>query len=163
MKKIALAAALLAATALARAEDKVPTLAGTWILVAADVMHPDGKRTSDYGAAPQGLLMVDSDGRYSLQIFHSDRPRFAAGDRKKGTPEEYSAAVLGSSTHFGHVALDPAAGLVIFRIESASFPNSEGTEERRPYMLSGDELSYRTKPRPDGDVPISVWKRVQAR
>ncbi len=162
MRKIVLTALLLMAATLAKAEEKAPSLAGTWTLVAADVVHPDGKRDRDYGLAPQGLMMVDQEGRYSLQIFRSDRPRFAANDRKKGTPEEYSAAVLGSSTHFGHIALDPAAGLLIFKIDSASYPNFEGTEERRPYVLTGDELSYRTKPRPDGDVPVSVWRRVEA-
>ena len=162
MLKRILAAALLATASLAQADAPAPSLAGTWTLVAADVVHPDGKRDRDYGAAPQGLLMVDQESRYTLQIFRSDRPRFASGDRKKGTPEEYSAAVLGASTHFGHVRLDTAGGLVIFSIESASYPNYEGTEERRPYTLTGNELSYRAKARPDGDVPISVWRRVEA-
>ena len=39
-----------------------------------------------YGERPEGLLVLDADGRYSLQIFSADRPRFAAGDKAKGTP-----------------------------------------------------------------------------
>jgi hypothetical protein len=144
----------------ARAEP-APQLAGTWVLVAADVMHPNGTREHDYGAAPQGLLMIDPQGRYSLQIFRSDRPNFASGDRARGTPAEYEAAVLGSSTHFGTLALDPSAHTLTFRIEAASFPNQNGSVQRRTYELSGDELSYRVAPRPNGDVPISVWRRVR--
>ncbi|HEY9429280.1 MAG TPA: lipocalin-like domain-containing protein, partial [Gemmatimonadaceae bacterium] len=53
-------------------------LAGTWTLVAADLLHPDGSRTRDYGAAPKGRLIVDAGGHYSLQIFKSERPRFAS-------------------------------------------------------------------------------------
>jgi hypothetical protein len=27
--------------------------------------------------------------------------------------------------------------------------------------LSGDELSYRVPARPDGNIPISVWRRLK--
>jgi hypothetical protein len=83
------------AASVARAE---VSLAGTWTLVAADVLHPDGTRGRDYGAAPKGLLLIDAQGHYSLQIFKAERLRFASGDKQTGTPAEYQAAVLGSST-----------------------------------------------------------------
>ncbi|WP_087688343.1 lipocalin-like domain-containing protein [Pandoraea sp. PE-S2R-1] len=135
-------------------------LAGTWTLVAADVQHPDGTRTSDYGAAPKGLLVIDNEGRYSLQIFKSERPKFASGDKGVATPVEYKAAVMGASTHFGTLSIDPAAGTLTFHIQNASFPNWEGEQQTRSYALNGRELSYRVTPRPNGDVPISVWQRL---
>jgi hypothetical protein len=141
--------------------DPAPQLAGTWALVAADVVHPNGAREHDYGAAPKGLLMIDPQGRYSLQIFNSERPKFASGDRANGTPAEYAAAVLGTSTHFGTLTVDPAAHTLVFRIDAASFPNQDGTVQKRTYELAGDELSYRVAPRPNGDVPISVWRRIR--
>src|ERR1700748_170927 len=85
-------------------------LAGTWTLVAADVIRADGKQERDYGAAPTGIMMIDREGRYSLQIYKAERPRFAAGDKAAGTDLEFKAAVLGSSTHFGSLTLDQAAG-----------------------------------------------------
>jgi hypothetical protein len=145
----------------ARVADAQVSLAGTWSLVAADVIHPDGTRSHDYGDAPKGLLLIDPQGRYSLQIFKAERPRFASGDKLKATPAEYQAAVLGSSTHFGTISLDPAAGTLTFKIENASFPNWEGTEQKRKFELNGDELSYRVPPRPDGNTPISVWRRLK--
>lgn len=141
--------------------DPAPQLAGTWVLVAADVVHPNGAREHDYGAAPKGLLMIDPQGRYSLQIFKSERPKFASGDRAHGTPAEYEAAVLGTSTHIGMLTVDPAAHTLVFRIDAASFPNQDGTVQKRTYELAGDELSYRVAPRPNGDVPISVWRRIR--
>lgn len=138
------------------------TLAGTWTLVAADVLHADGSRTSDFGTAPKGLLLIDKQGHYSLQIFRADRPRFSAGDKAKGSDAEYKAAVMGSSTHFGTLAVDSAHGELIFRIEGASFPNWEGQQQHRQYELKNNTLSYRVPPRPNGDVPISVWRRVDA-
>jgi hypothetical protein len=67
---------------------------------------------------------------------------------------------MGSSTHFGTVSVDPARNELVFRIEGASFPNWEGQQQHRRYELKGDVLSYRVPPRPNGDVPISVWRRV---
>jgi hypothetical protein len=140
--------------------DPLAMLVGTWTLQAADVVHPDGRREQDYGSAPKGLFMVDSQGHYSLQIFRSDRPRFTSGDRAKGTPEEYSAAVQGTSTHFGTVSVDSAARTLTFQIEAASFPNQDGTTQKRVYELKDDVLSYKVAPRPNGDVPISIWRRL---
>jgi hypothetical protein len=150
----------LAVTA-AGADPAASPLAGSWTLVAADVVHPDGTRARDYGAAPKGLLVIDGEGRYSLQIFKSERLRFASDDKNAGTDAEYKSAALGSSTHYGSVALDPVSGTLTFKIEAASYPNWEGATQVRHYELKGDELSYRVTPRPNGDVPISVWRRVK--
>lgn len=146
------------AVAQQRATEPSP-LAGTWTLVAADLLHPDGSRTRDYGAAPRGRLIVDAVGRYSLQIFKSERPRFASEDKTKGTPAEFAASTLGSSTHFGSLEVDPAAHVLTVTIDGASFPNQEGTQQKRTYVLDGDELSYRVPAHADGNIPISVWHR----
>lgn len=137
-----------------------PALAGTWTLTAADRLKPDGSRARDYGEHPKGRLIIDAQGRYSLQIFDGDRPRVASGEKRTATPEENAGAVLGSSTHYGTVAIDTAAHVLVFKIEGASFPNWDGTEQRRKYALTADSLSYQVPtPRPDGSVPISEWRR----
>jgi hypothetical protein len=105
--------------------------------------------------------MIDSQGRYSLQIFKAERPRFASGNKLTGTAVEFEAAALGSSTHFGTVNVDRAENTITFSVQGASFPNWEGERQIRRYELRGDELSYRLAPRPDGDVPISIWKRMR--
>ncbi|HWG10134.1 MAG TPA: lipocalin-like domain-containing protein [Rhodanobacteraceae bacterium] len=155
------ACALCSSTAFAASARTVSSLAGTWILVAADVQHPDGSRESDYGAHPKGLLLIDEQGDYSLQIFKAERPRFHSGDKAKGTPAEYKAAVMGSSTHYGTLRVEPDRGVLVFHMLGASFPNWEGQEQRRQYELKGDVLSYRVTARPNGDVPISIWRRVE--
>ena len=122
-----------------------------------------------YGERPEGLLVLDADGRYSLEIFSADRPRFAAGDKAKGTPEEYRAAAQGSNAHFGRYRVDGSS--LIFQIDHASYPNWEGTEQKRPFTLAGDELRY-TVPTPTtgagaagatGATGEVVWKRAEAR
>ena len=136
------------------------SLAGTWTLVAADVLHPDGSRSHDYGDAPKGLLLIDHAGHYSLQLYRADRPRFANPDKAKASAQEYRAAVMGASTHYGTLVVEPGRHQLVFHIEGASFPNWEGQQQNRAFELRGDTLSYRVPPRPDGNVPISVWRRI---
>jgi lipocalin-like protein len=138
-------------------------LAGTWILTAADEIQPGGARIHSYGEEPKGLLMVDDSGRYSLQIFRTGRRRFASGDKRRGTPEEYVDAVLGMSSHTGRCFIDPADDMLVFQIELAAYPNWEGTVQRRAYTLSGEQLAYRIPVAASGNgtIPISEWRRVR--
>ena len=117
-------------------------LAGAWILVRADNVAVDGTRTMLYGPDPQGFLTFDDHGRYALQILRVDRPKFASGDKAKGSTEEYRAAVTGSNAHFGRYVVDPAARTLTFHIDHASFPNWEGTVQVRRFTLMGDHLTY---------------------
>jgi hypothetical protein len=135
-------------------------LRGTWSLVAADKILPGGALARDYGERPNGRLIVDTQGRYSLQIFKSERVRFSSDSKADGSADEFKSAVMGSSTHYGKVTIDEKAGQLVFSIEGSSFPNWEGTVQRRQYKLEGNELSYRVPPRADGSIPVSVWRRV---
>ncbi len=137
-------------------------LTGTWQLVAADAVRPDGVHIRDYGEDPKGLLLVDATGRYSLQIFKSERPQFASTNKAEATPSEYRSAVMGSSTHFGSIDVDAGGQTLTFNIVVASFPNWQGTRQIRHFELKNDVLSYEVPARPDGNVPISVWRRIDS-
>jgi hypothetical protein len=136
-------------------------LQGTWVLVSADKLLPSGERTQDYGQSPKGRLTVDSQGRYSLQIFKSERLSFASGEKAQGSAAEYASASLGCSTHYGTIVADAEQHILTFKIEGASFPNWEGTTQKREYTLKDGVLTYRVPPRADGTIPISVWKRLE--
>jgi hypothetical protein len=138
-----------------------PQLVGTWKLVAADVVRPDGSTAADYGPSPRGLAVFTADGQYVVQIYRAERTRFATNDRSRGTPEEYKDAALSISTHFGRYTVDQAKGTITFAITSASFPNVDGTTQVRPFTLEGDSLAWRVPPRPDGSVPVSRFVRVR--
>lgn len=142
----------------ARAASPESPLRGTWTLVAADKILPGGERVRDYGESPTGRLIVDARGRYSLQIFKSERLRFASDDKARGSADEYASAALGSSTHYGTIAVDASRHTLTFRIEGASFPNWEGTSQQREYTLDDGVLTYRVPARSDGSIPVSVWK-----
>ncbi|MEO7211502.1 lipocalin-like domain-containing protein [Mucilaginibacter sp.] len=146
--------------------DKAPlfSLAGTWTLKAAEVILPDGTHITDPGLGKdaKGILMVDADGQYSLQIFRPDRPKFVSGDKKRGTPEEYESALLGLSTHVGHIKIDTANKLLQFDIDYAAFPNWNRTTQIRQFTLKGDELYYQLPATAGaGTIAASIWTRVK--
>lgn len=138
------------------------SLAGTWVMDSAYEILADGRRVTNYGAHPKGLLIIDAAGRYSLQIFRPDRTRFATGDKTRGSPEEYRDAALGSSTHFGRVRLDTARHQITFAIEAASFPNWEGREQVREYEYRDGVLRYAVPASASGNgtTAYSIWRRV---
>jgi len=160
---IIIAPLLMAMAAFAAAgETQSLTLEGTWVMTSAYEILADGTRTANYGEHPDGLLMIDKAGRYSLQIFRPMRARFASGDKTRGTPEEYREAVLGSSTHIGHVAVDPIKAQLIFRIDSASYPNWEGAQQVRDYTYRDGTLTYSVPASASGNgtIAYSVWRHA---
>lgn len=139
-------------------------LAGTWTLKAAQVMLPDGTHATDtaLGSDAKGILMIDTDGQYSLQIFKSTRPKFASGDKRRGTAQEYESALSGMSTHIGHIIMDTVNRTLQFNIDYAAFPNWDHTIQTRQFRLTGDELYYRLPPKAgSGTVAVSVWQRIK--
>lgn len=116
------------------------SLVGAWTLVRVDNVYPDGRRVELYGPHPQGLWIIDAQGRYMMQMVRAQRAGFAANDKSKGTAEEYRAAALDSNAHYGRVSADAAT--LHTHIEYASFPNWDGKDGSSAYRLKGDELSY---------------------
>lgn len=159
MRKLVLTTLMLGGAATAADMPVAPvSLAGSWELIGAYREHRDGSRSDDYGTKPRGRLSVAGDGRYALQIYHAERPPFA-GDFRSAEPQEYKRLLLAMSTHFGTIAVED--GKLVFRIAAASNPQWDGTVQRRAYSLEGEVLEWRVPPRPDGDVPISVWRRIR--
>lgn len=139
-------------------------LKGTWVMDSAYEIRADGTRTTNYGEHPDGLMMVDSSGRYSIQIFRPGRPNFASGVKAQGRPDEYREAALGSSTHFGRVRVDTAAHQLLFDVEASSFPNWEGKRQVRDYTYTGGVLAYSVPASASGNgtIAYSVWRKVRA-
>lgn len=136
-------------------------LAGSWRLIAADKILPDGSRVNDYGSDPHGIAIFTTAGNYVVEIYRNQRMKFASGDRDKGTPEEYKDALYSSSCHFGTYAVDIIKSTITFNIDRSSFPNADQTSQVRSFTLKGDTLSWRVAARADGSIPISVFRRIQ--
>lgn len=115
-------------------------LVGTWTVVSV-VNELDGKKVEPFGPKPVGYFMFAPTGHFQVNIVHPDRPKFAAKIRTGGTPEEYKAAVLGNISTFGTYTVNPD-GWVSYRIIGSSFPNWDGTDQKRLAEITGDQLKW---------------------
>lgn len=141
-------------------------LKGTWTLTAAGSITSDGKHEPAFGPNVEGRLIVDAEGRYTLQIY-----RGSAEPTDKQQPAKVFRAAQLVSAHYGHIVLDPQQHLLTFHIDAAFSPhwnesgnytpNWNGTVQTRPYTFNGDDLSYQVPPTPGNPATaISVWHRL---
>ena len=136
---------VLGSSALAQQKSVKDQLVGSWIFVSSTTKAEDG--SPFWGANPKGLVIFTANGRYSTHLMRSDRPKFSANSRTKGTPEENKAAVLGNISSFGTYTVDEDKKTFTIRFEGRTYPNLEGTVQARPFEIVGDELRV-TNPAP---------------
>ena len=136
------ALALCTSITTARAEAQTAQdLAGTWTLASATIRSGEVKMDM-FGPDPSGTLMFGRDGHYALIFLRRDLPKLTSNNRLSQTVEESRDITKGSIAHFGTYAVDETGKFLVLRIESSTFPNWAGAEQRRPFSLSGDELTY---------------------
>jgi hypothetical protein len=146
--------------AMARQKSFREQLVGTWTYVSSTAKLPDG--SPQWGLNPKSLLIFTDNGRFSWQVFHSDRPQVASNDRRNPTPDENKAIMQGSLAYFGTYSVNEADKTLISRIEGATFPNSEGEEQKRIITgLTADELTYMNPATTLGASVVAVWRRVR--
>ena len=152
--------ALLSGDAVGQQKTLKEQLVGTWTYVSVDTVHPDGSRAPMFGPNPQGLAIFDGNGRYILLTTSPGQPKFTSNNRNEGTPEEYKAVVQGSIAHFGRYTVNEAEKTIIFHIETSTFPNWNGAEQKRPFTLTGDDLKWTTAASSGGSAEV-VLKRAK--
>ena len=153
--------ALLPGNTAAQQKSIKDQIVGTWTLVSTTGRLPDGSPT--WGSNPKTLLIFTNDGRFSAQLMRSDRPKYAANSRVKGTPEENKATAEGTLSYFGTYTISETDKVVTYHIEGSSYPNWNGTDQKRPILsLTADELKY-ANPAPSGGTAASelLWKRAK--
>ena len=115
-----------------------------------------------YGDNPRGTLILTADGHYSIIIARATLPKIAAGVRTKGTAEENKMVVDGTIAHTGTYTIDDGGKTLTLHIQTSTFPNWDGTAQKRPFKVSGDTLTYTVAaPSAGGPAAEVVWKRVK--
>jgi len=115
-----------------------------------------------YGANARGRMMLGADGRYSIVIARATLPKFASNSRIKGTADEYKGVVEGSIAHYGTYSVDDGGKVLTFNIEVSTFPNFDGTSQKRPFKVAGDLLTYTVTTVSTGGLANDVvWKRIK--
>ena len=136
-------------------------IVGAWTYLSVDTVRHDGSRVAMYGPNPQGVVIFDGTGHYALVNARADLPRFASNNRLQGTPEEHKSVVLGSIAHFGTYTVNEADKTITFHIQTSTFPNWNGVEQKRPFSLVGDELKWTTPSASGGGTGEIVLKRTK--
>ena len=138
------------------------SLVGTWSLVSSDSIDGSGTKSPVFGPNPRGLLILTSDGSYSLWVGAASLPKFASNNRAKGTAEENQAVVAGSIAHFGSYTVDEKDTSLNFNVKTSTFANWDGTIQKRVFTVSSDELKYTNPAGSAGGGRVDlVWKRVK--
>ena len=122
-----------------------------------------------FGPNPTGIgRCLAPDGHYSVQIMRASLPKFASNNRDKGTTDENKAVVGGTIAHFGTYSVNDADKSLNFRIESSSFPNWNGTKQKRTITALTDDVLTFNEANPSaagasGDVAQIelVWRKVK--
>lgn len=137
-------------------------LVGTWAYVSVQLERSDGSKSEPWGPNPNGILIFTANGRYALQLARLDLPKIASKDRMKGTPVENQAVVQGSLAHFGTYTVNEAEGSYTLKVEGSSFPNDNGTNQKRIVTSFSTDEFKTTNPTPTtGAKAYAVYKRVK--
>src|SRR3954447_5888842 len=152
---------LFASAASAQQKSLKEQLVGTWTLVSAESIEPNGNKMPLVKGSPvKGLQVFTADGKLSFQVI-GDHVKLASNDRTKMTPEEMKAMAESTLSYFGTYTVDEAEKSYTVRIESSSFQNQTANAAKRMVDINGDDLKVTNPGRLAGGQTIIVWKRVK--
>jgi hypothetical protein len=145
---------------LAQTQTQTPSILGVWTLVSVTVDR-DGNKSQPFGTNPKGLLIFEKDGHFSLVAMRNDLPKMASNNRMTATPTENRQIVRGSTAYFGTYTASDADRTFTLHVEGATFPNWIGTDQKRIFTITGDQLRYTNSSRSGGEgTSLVVWKRL---
>jgi len=134
-------------------------LVGTWTNVSNINIRQDGSRVEVFGPKGTGLAMFDSNGRFAIVNINPETPKFASNNRAQGTAEENKAAMLGGIALFGTYSV--ADKVINFKVAGSTYPNWNGTEQKRNVSaFTPDQFTW-TLPASIGGTAEVTWKRVK--
>ena len=135
-------------------------LIGTWTLVSWEQKKADGSKLQRYGADPKGIAFFDAGGRYIITVMQSGRPNYASNALWQGTADENKATADGTITYFGTYSVSEADRVIDILIEGSSFPNWNGTRQKRIVAITEDQLTLTVRPA-NGEAVDVVWTRAR--
>lgn len=154
-----------AAVANAASATDTGVLVGTWRLVEFEDLE-NGKTVHRFGKQPSGLFVYTADGRVIIHIANPANPNCLAPSKKSGpgriddTPlpacssDQMRALLDGTVAYWGTYTVDWTKGVVVHRVTSDLSNGYAGTDQPRPFRLTGNRLEI-------GDG--KTWRRVLER
>ena len=151
---------MLVAPSVVTAQALKEQIVGTWRQVSI-YNEQNGVKTSVYGSNPVGMIVFDRLGNVIQFLARPDLPKFASGNRQKGTDAENRAVVQGSVAGFGTYTVVDDKGAVAIKWVASSYPNRTGTTETRTYKIVGDEMTASNPTASSGGTSYSKYTRVK--
>jgi hypothetical protein len=165
MTRLFCATALSFVTCVAGAQGKNPAAAivGTWKVVTYEDRTEGQPVKYQFGEKPRGLLMYDATGHMSIQLMKMPHPKITSGDEEKVTPAEKTALYDAYAAYFGTYTVDAKRSVVIHHVEGDLYDVFIGTDQERPFEISGDRLILRPKWTEGGKqwTGLRVFERVK--
>jgi hypothetical protein len=91
-----------------------------------------------------------------------DIPKIAANNRLKATPEENTAIAQGLAAFFGEWKLvDAKTGEISLHIIGSSFPNWNGSDQKRFIKVNGDAMVITNPSSPSVGVSTLMLTRLK--
>jgi hypothetical protein len=134
-------------------------LVGTWTLLSWEQRKDDGTTIERYGTSPKGIACFDAGGQYIITVMRSDRAKYASNALWQGTPDENKETADGTITYFGTYSTSEADSSIAIHVVGSSFPNWNGTDQKRFVAIAGERLTLTVRPSA-GDVVDVIWKRA---
>lgn len=138
-------------------------LAGAWSLVSCERTTAQGTK-QPYCVNSNGILILDSSGRYAHIIASKDRPKLSVVNRTAASAEEFKAVAQGFVANFGAWSANDEDKTITRHYEGALLPNYEGRDVRNSVSLAGDELTLVDPSPPEGfdqGRMVTVYRRVK--
>ena len=149
---------MLPASAVSQPKSLKDQLVGTWNIVSWERTAPDGTKIYTFGTNPKGINYFGPDGRFFIMWARPDLPKLSSNDRTKAPIEEIKTVYLGTLAYFGTYTVDEASKTITYRIETTTFPNQLGVQQRRVIsLITTDDLKYQNPTStPGGQIEITL-------
>jgi Lipocalin-like domain len=135
-------------------------LVGTWTLVSWDQRNADGSKVQQFGANPKGIAFFDTSGHYIITVMRADRAKYAIdnfGQIAQITAEESKATAQETITYFGTYSVNESDRAIAIHVETSSFPNWNGADQKRLFEFTEDQLKLTVRSPREGSIDV-VWK-----
>jgi Lipocalin-like domain len=115
-------------------------LVGVWTTVSVTFVQGD-KKIEPMGPNPKGTQIYDASGRFAIMVMRGDLPKVASNNQQTSTADESQIIAHGSLAYYGSWTANAADKTLTVKIEGSTFPNFAGTEQKRLFAISGDQLT----------------------
>ena len=121
LSAVAAGLVLMSNSAVAQQRSLKEQLVGTWTVVSCDSASANGAK-QPFCVNPNGILILDANGRYATIVAARGRPKLASGNRSEVPAEQFKAAAMGLAANFGTWSVNEADKTLTYRYEGALFP-----------------------------------------